>query len=725
MKFDPNDPKWTAYVLNELDDRERAAIEQEIATHPEARKLLEEIRETTGLLAAALTREPAIELTDVQKQRIELAADERPSRHSIRFPVWGSVALGAAAALVVAVVGIQMQMKERSTSEVASHGAVTTPAEIDDEVATLEGAVIREESQFAYAPAQDERNDNVNKSDFKGPNDADIQELGLLDSGLAMGRSGGARISAPATLPAREQVVSRNAVGYTAAMSPSESSRHLYYRRVGIPNTLSELPPSSIISPSLDDFAELRDNVFQRVSDHPLSTFSIDVDTASYSVVRKLLSEGRLPPKDAVRIEELINYFPYEYAPPRDGKPFASNMEVAPCPWKPEHYLVRVALKGHVIGAEERPALNLVYLLDVSGSMNSPNRLPLVKRSLQALVKQLDERDRVAIVVYAGAAGLVLPSTRGDNAQAIYDAIERLEAGGSTAGGAGIQLAYQTARGHFQSNAVNRVILCTDGDFNVGLTQRGDLEQLIEQEAKSGVFLTVLGFGMGNYKDSTLELLSNKGNGNYAYIDDFSEARKVLVDQMLGTLVTIAKDVKIQVQFNPAHVAGYRLIGYENRMLKKEDFNNDKVDAGEIGAGHTVTAFYEIIPVGQPFPDVPAVDELKYQSKPIVPTDADEGEILTLKLRYKEPDGDVSSKLEFPLQAEKLNTMDPSRDFRFASAVAGFGMLLRESDQRGSITYEQVLTLAESSIGEDPFGYRAEFIKLVRNAMAIAGEKPQ
>jgi Ca-activated chloride channel family protein len=388
--------------------------------------------------------------------------------------------------------------------------------------------------------------------------------------------------------------------------------------------------------------------------------------------------------------------------------------------------LVRIALKGRVIDVAERPALNLVYLLDVSGSMNAPNKLPLVVRSMQALVNQLDGRDRVAVVVYAGAAGLVLPPTSGAEPEAIRAALERLQAGGSTDGAGGIELAYRVAREHFATGAVNRVILCTDGDFNVGTVQRGDLERLIEREAASGVFLTVLGFGMGNYKDSTLEVLSNKGNGNYAYIDDFREARKVLVDELLGTMVTIAKDVKIQVEFNPAVVAGYRLIGYENRMLKKEDFNNDRVDAGEIGAGHTVTAFYEIVPTGRPVPEAGAVDALKYQ--PVVgariepPANELETEALTVKLRYKEPDGEVSSKLAFPLAATALDRDEPSVDFRFASAVAGFGLLLRGPTPMEGFDWSQVLILAEGARGEDRLGHRAAFLDLVRTARAIAGE---
>ncbi|MCB1694451.1 MAG: von Willebrand factor type A domain-containing protein, partial [Pseudomonadales bacterium] len=410
---------------------------------------------------------------------------------------------------------------------------------------------------------------------------------------------------------------------------------------------------------------------------------------------------------------------PYDYAPPHDAHPFAAHMEIAPCPWNASNRLVRIGLKGKELDAGSRPPLNLVFLLDVSGSMNAPNKLPLVKRAMNVLVNQLDQRDRVSIVVYAGAAGIVLPPTSGNDPQAILDAIERLQAGGSTAGGAGIELAYKTAQENFDAEAVNRVILCTDGDFNVGMTQPGDLVRLIEEKAKTGIFLNVLGFGMGNYKDSTLEDLSNKGNGMYAYIDDFSEARKVLVDQMTGTLVTIAKDVKIQVEFNPAMVAGYRLIGYENRMLKKEDFNNDKVDAGEIGAGHTVTAFYELVPAGQGMDDVPPVDALKYQSE--TAPSAAAGEWLTLKLRYKLPDGDTSTKVEYPLvEGALVGEVVPSTDFRFAASVAAFGQLLRESPFVTGYTYDDVIDLAQGSLGSDRNGYRAEFLKLVRNAKAIA-----
>jgi Ca-activated chloride channel family protein len=700
MKFDPNDPQLTAYVLNELNDRDRASVEKLIAENPEAARFVEDLKATTGLLQSALADEPAIGL---DKERLEAIAEQvarKPAGKRVVFPWRGFAGFAAAAAaLMFAVLGIQMYHQRPATTEERINMRML-PAEADfkpDAIVELEEL-------------------EMNVGDERGGLVPDLQfDQNELSAGVDKKSEVSSSSESSLAMDVDSMVASASPPIPQSIMSPLVMKGLYSGRAAG--GRLSESGSQPLYGPSLDDFDVIRENIFQRVGDHPLSTFSIDVDTASYSVVRKMLSEGFAPPKDAVRIEELINYFPYDYAAPVDGRPFAAHLEAAPCPWKPEHHLVRIAIKGKEIDRSERPALNLVYLLDVSGSMNDPNKLPLLKRSLQALVNQLDARDRVAIVVYAGAAGLVLPSTSGENGQAILDAIERLEAGGSTAGGAGIELAYQMARENFRSNAVNRVILCTDGDFNVGTIQRGDLESLIEREAKSGVFLTVLGFGMGNYKDSTLELLSNKGNGNYAYIDDFSEARKVLVDQMLGTMVTIAKDVKIQVEFNPAVVAGYRLIGYENRMLKKEDFNNDKVDAGEIGAGHTVTALYELIPVGQPFPDVPEVDALKYQ----VPASPAEGttEALTVKMRYKEPDGDTSSKLEFPLTADELRRNDPSLDFRFASAVAGFGMLLRESEQRGSISFDQVITLAGTALGEDRLGYRAEFVKLVRNAQAL------
>ena len=463
------------------------------------------------------------------------------------------------------------------------------------------------------------------------------------------------------------------------------------------------------------------DNSFLAVTDKPLSTFSIDVDTASYANVRRFLDGGSLPPTDAVRVEEMINYFSYDYAPPTGDTPFATHVEVAGCPWATDHRLVRVGLKGRQLPAEDRPATNLVFLLDVSGSMNDSRKLPLVKDALGMLANQLGVDDRVAIVVYAGASGLVLPSTSGGDRQAIRDAMRRLKAGGSTNGAAGIELAYETARANFIDGGVNRVVLATDGDFNIGVTDQGELVRLVQDQADSGVFLTVLGFGMGNYKDSTLEKLADEGNGNYAYIDGRAEARKVLVDQVQGTLVTIAKDVKIQVEFNPAQVAHYRLIGYENRLLEDRDFNDDSKDAGDIGAGHTVTALYEVVPPGVELAG-PDVDPLKYQQVPELSESAAAGELLTLKLRYKQPDGDTSQLLTFPVRDAGRGYAQASADFKFAASVAAFGMLLRSSPHRGTATYDGVLELAGEGAVRDPHGYRAQFIELVRTSRDLAAD---
>ncbi|MCL2349680.1 MAG: VWA domain-containing protein [Planctomycetaceae bacterium] len=461
-----------------------------------------------------------------------------------------------------------------------------------------------------------------------------------------------------------------------------------------------------------ESYDHVVDNPFLDVKQNPLSTFSIDVDTAAYSNVRRFLNQGTLPPKGAVRIEEMVNYFDYNYEPPKDEHPFSASVEVAPCPWKEKHQLARIGLKGKVFEKEERPTVNLVFLLDVSGSMNMPNKLPLLKSAMTMLVKELQDRDRVAIVTYAGSSGLVLPPTTCDKKQEILKALDRLQAGGSTAGASGITLAYQTAEENFVPGEVNRVILCTDGDFNVGITNQSDLIDLIEKKAKSGIFLTVLGFGMGNYKDSTLEKLADKGNGNYGYIDTLNEARKMLVNQIEGSLITIAKDVKIQVEFNPAKVGAYRLIGYENRLLRNEDFNDDTKDAGEIGAGHTVTAFYELVSPDEA-KNLPGVDPLKYQ----VPLDTTPGEnsdeLFTLKLRYKEPDSDVSKLMEIPVP-EPGSAKSLSPDCSFAAAVAAFGMILRDSPHKGGASIPLVLELANAGKGADPNGYRAEFVQLAK-----------
>ncbi len=461
-----------------------------------------------------------------------------------------------------------------------------------------------------------------------------------------------------------------------------------------------------------EQYDHMQESGFKSPVHDPLSTFSIDVDTASYANVRRFLNQNRMPPEDAVRIEELINYFNYDYPEPEGREPFSLTLESASCPWNADHRLVHAGIKGKSIPLEQIPAMNLVFLIDVSGSMNSPDKLPLLKQAFRLLTEQLRAKDRVAIAVYAGAAGLVLDATSGDRTKTILDAIERLEAGGSTAGAQGIQLAYDVAKKNFIRKGYNRVILATDGDFNVGVSSDGELVRIIEGKRNEGIFLTVLGFGTGNVKDSKMEKLADKGNGNYAYIDSLLEAKKVLVKEMGGTLFTIAKDVKIQVEFNPAKVKAYRLIGYENRMLNKEDFNDDKKDAGELGAGHTVTALYEIIPAGSE-ETVPGVDELKYQTPRIK---SGSSEMLTLKLRYKLPDEDQSRLLIRALTDSGGSFEKASENLRFSAAVAGFGMLLRKSEFKGSVNYAEIIRMAKTARGKDENGYRAEFIRLVEQA---------
>jgi Ca-activated chloride channel family protein len=471
-----------------------------------------------------------------------------------------------------------------------------------------------------------------------------------------------------------------------------------------------------------ESYDNINENGFKKASVDPLSTFSIDVDAASYSNVRRFLNEDKLPPAGAVRVEEMINYFRYNYTYHNGNDPFSVHTELAACPWNSDHKLALIGLQGKKIPVENLPSSNFVFLIDVSGSMHDDKKLPLVKASLKLLADQLREQDKVAIVVYAGAAGLVLPSTTGNSKTKIKDAIERLTAGGSTAGGQGIKLAYKIAKENFEKEGNNRVILCTDGDFNIGPSSDDEMERLIENERKSGVYLTVLGYGMGNYKDSKMQKLADKGNGNHAYIDGLSEAKKILVNEFSGTLFTIAKDVKLQIEFNPAKVAGYRLIGYENRMLNKEDFNDDKKDAGEMGSGHTVTALYEIIPAGVASEFLKDVDALKYQKGKTAKTSGGK-ELMNIKLRYKEPGGEVSKLMEHAVMDQNLSIEKTSEDFRFAAAVAQFGMLLRNSEFKEASSYESVLALARKAKGSDEEGYRKEFIELVKKAFALQSKE--
>jgi Ca-activated chloride channel homolog len=617
----------------------------------------------------------------------------------------------------------------------ASEEALRTVEEIRATVASLRTALASEE-QKALTPAQLTSIDEAAKRE-PSSTPSPKRRLGVSLRFVA-GLAAAAGIILAISLPSlrRDSAAARAAANRAVASRPVsrpaesvatrglsraelEQLKSLGYVQDGGPLTSPIEGVRTASAPfNTEAYDHIADNPFVLVASDPRSTFSVDVDTASYAIVRRFLNGGQLPPKDAVRIEELVNYFPYSYAPPVDGKPFAVHMNVASCPWSPNHRLVRVALKGREVPRAERPPANLVFLLDVSGSMDEPNKLPLVQAAMRMLVGELQPHDRVAIVVYAGSEGLALPSTPASDRGSIVSAIESLSPGGTTQGSAGIRLAYQTATANFVKGGINRVILATDGDFNVGVTNQGDLVRLIEEKAKSGVFLTALGFGMGNLKDSTLEKLADHGNGNYAYIDSLTEARKVLVEQVGATLLTIAKDVKLQVEFNPRKVKAFRLIGYENRVLAHQDFNDDKKDAGDIGAGHTVTAFYEIVPPGEAF-DAPAVDPLKYQSPARSSAGADNGELLTLKLRYKQPDADQSALIEFSLKDDGKAFQAADPDYRFAAAVAGFGMVVRGSPHKGQADYAKVLTWANASRGADGGGLRAEFVRLVELARSL------
>jgi Ca-activated chloride channel homolog len=462
-----------------------------------------------------------------------------------------------------------------------------------------------------------------------------------------------------------------------------------------------------------EGYSPINENGFKDVGHNPLSTFSIDVDNASYSNIRRFINLGELPPADAVRIEEMINYFKYNYPEPEGEHPFSVYTEMAACPWNNNHLLLHVGLKGKSIDKSTLPASNLVFLIDVSGSMDDPNKLPLLKSAFSLLVNELRTQDRVAIVVYAGAAGLALESTSGNHKELIMKAIDNLEAGGSTAGGEGLKLAYAEAEKNFIKGGNNRIILATDGDFNVGESSNGGMERLVEDQREKGVFITVLGFGMGNVKDDKMEIIADKGNGNYAYIDNLQEARRVLVREFGGTLFTIAKDVKLQIEFNPQKIQSYRLIGYENRLLNDEDFNNDKKDAGDMGSGHNVTALYELILAGSDEAR-PSIDPLRYQKATSTVEKANDNEYLNIKIRYKKPDGVTSMLLEKPVTGGAKEYKYASENLRFAAAVSEFGMLLRSSEFKGNSTLEKAIDLASGARGEDEDGYRAEFIRLMK-----------
>ncbi|MDR2437967.1 MAG: von Willebrand factor type A domain-containing protein, partial [Planctomycetaceae bacterium] len=789
MNLIKSDPRLTSFVLDELSETEMNEIQAAINADPELQTEIESIRQTIKEIETAMKNEPLPE--NFKNSNNIITNNEKPTispKHKNWFQRLTIPTVTISSLIVLVIAGgiiYNTSVSKRHVGHVIHCCEELLSLENDSTQnkliqSTVEDIALSEEIEISTPepPAMFDlkpkemtspigRPDNSTSGTNAGSGITELKESTLVSpssdfSGESAPMGGGSReISLSGALPAPTSVESNSSFRTRSEnTSKSEKNREIIAQNSSGPVPRSGLrkeykdqtigkkmnSPYPVVvtndnDPKNDPYNSANDEAYKNTSENEFkpvkvgefSTFSIDVDTASYTTMRRYLNEtAKCPPIDSVRIEEYINYFKYDYALPTDGKPFATHIDISPCPWESKHLLARIGIKGKEYSVEERPSLNLVFLIDVSGSMAASNRLPLVKRGLTELVEMLQPKDRVAIVTYAGTSSVVLPSISGQEKRAILDSINGLGAGGSTAGAAGIKTAYETARKYYDKKAQNRVILCTDGDFNVGETNNKTLEEMIGDEAKSGVFLTILGFGMGNYKDERLKTLSMRGNGNYGYIDTPEEARKLLVEGLTGTLFAIAKDVKIQVDFNPARVAGYRLIGYENRKLRDKDFHNDKIDAGEIGAGHTVTALYEIVPTGE---NVPAtVDKSRYdnrtpEQKTNIPADnsqnsetkdvADETggdaakskELMFVKLRYKLPDENKSSLLEYPVSTVS-NEM--SGDSQFAAAVALFGMLLRESRYSGNGSYDSVLELATPNTNNNQ--YRKEFIELVKKA---------
>jgi len=751
-----HEAQLTAYALDQLNAKEREAAEAVLARSAEARQFVEETKSLAAHIKEACQQSPTPQASPalrnaIEKQLQALAKPEpatpstlSPRQHSWLRRHWiECAAAGACACLLVGLLLPSIQSAREAGCRVARNRASCASAVVQ------RASTAAEDKELEYwEPNAEEtacKSEVVPSSEpieLRKPESMHDDVLLSADSSAGVVAGGRTRYSGkgekvavgfdmnhvpkargPAGVGCSSIQLDKKPRSVESWLPSDKSSTSVGPHGEPVQRELDESSPSA---PGTEQYNQTIENHFRSVARQPLSTFSIDVDTASYANVRRfLMTEGRLPPPDAVRIEEMVNYFTYHYSPPSGHTPFSVQMEAAACPWQPEHRLVRIGLKGREIDRRERGASNIVFLLDVSGSMNDPYKLPLVKQAMRMLVNQLEENDHVAIVTYASGTAVRLPSARGSERGRIMAAIEALQAEGCTYGSAGIELAYQQAQENFVEGGINRVILCTDGDLNVGITNDDDLTRLIKQKAKSGVFLTVLGFGTGNLKDGKLEKLADNGNGIYAYIDGLREARRVLVEQMTGSLVTIAKDVKIQVEFNPAEVAAYRLVGYENRMMANRDFDNDRKDAGDIGAGHTVTALYELVPAHGGHVVTGVNRPLKYQRVPQedLSEQAQSGELLTLRLRYKEPDQDKSSLLEFPIKDTGARFGRASTDFRFASAVAAFGMILRNSPQRGQATLPAVEEYAAGTLDKDTNGQRAEFLDLVRRAKTLASDR--
>ena len=739
----------TAYAVGQLDAPEITDVERLLAdpAESEARRQVAEVQAIAAALGKTDADTGLARSTDLRQAVLAAVSRAKPSQHPAadrRIGRWGwMVIAGALAASLVVAVSlpsirpVMPEVKQAARERlVADARSASVPAPAVEPPA--ESAARRQAGQ---------------QMDEKAKGASTARELQVGQEALVdLAANGQLAAGAPPAMDAL--AAKRFAAPAAPAAAPSRAADKSQLRqRAGVASDASPSEARKAVAPEMADrfieprgrlagegYAAITESRPVSPKDQPLSTFSIDVDTASYANVRRFLDSGRLPPRDAVRIEELVNYFRYDYPQPEGDSAFSVTVDAAECPWNRGHRLVRIGLQGRTVDRDARPAGNLVFLIDVSGSMQAANKLPLVQQALTMLVEELSENDRVSIVTYAGNAGLVLPPTTGDQKQAIRAAIDSLAAGGATHGSAGIALAYEQAREHFIEGGANRVILATDGDLNVGVTSTTALTDLIKEKARGGVFLTVLGFGDGNLQDEKMEALADNGNGIYAYIDGVREARKVLVEQLTGSTVTIAKDVKIQVEFNPAQVTSYRLLGYENRALAARDFRDDTKDAGEIGAGHSVTALYEVALVDEAVAGGPGIEPLKYQPRPEpakpAPGEAGEAaadgtqsnldpevsrELLTVKLRWKRPEATESTGLEVPLTDRGPAFDEAPADLRFAAAVAGYGMILRGSDQGGEATLPQVAKIATGALGGDEGGYRAEFLDLVRKAESLGG----
>lgn len=710
-----NDPRLTAYALGELSPEETKEIEMLLEKNKDAKNEVEDIKSAVNTVKADLNeheKDQDLSFTQDELAKIEKLTEENLSitdkitkNWMQKFLYWGGPAI---AATVLVVLNVNKQ-------------ELKTPEQM------VQDKVFSQTEPSKTAPKTDGK-EGLATTSKPALKVADMEAADMVaDEAMA---------PAPATKGAGGSAGLGNMIQGRVSMAKKSKAkrgrRALESKRVAMP-----MGAPSVVAPTKpwlhfggptdqginnESYDKIQNKGFTFVKDQPLSTFSIDVDTASYSNMRRFLNQGSLPPADSIRIEELVNYFDYQYKNESQKHPIGIHMEQAISPWNKKHHLVKVGMKASEIAKGERPSSNYVFLLDVSGSMGDPNKLPLLKNAMKLLTRKLTEKDRLAIVVYAGASGVVLPSTNGLEKAKILQALTRLNAGGGTNGEAGIKSAYKIAKENFIKGGNNRIILATDGDFNVGTTNRESLIDLVKERAKEDIFLTVLGLGMGNYKDSMLEQITDKGNGNYAYLDTLNEAKKVLITDMDKTLHTVAKDVKIQVEFNPKQVAAYRLVGYENRMLAAKDFNDDKKDAGEVGAGHTVTAFYEVVPHGVSLEGQGTIDALKYQ-KPAKKEESKagkfEGEFMNVKVRYKTPTGTKSTKFEKPLVVQKQSFEKTSDDFRFAASVASFGMVLRKDQLVGDMNIRKIIETAKGAKGKDSHGYRQEFIENVELARDI------